>query len=533
MTTPTFDPTPFLDRDEDQHYDRKSLYEGPPGAKVSRDRRAVRDQVAEYVAAFANAEGGVLILGLEDDGSVTGHNLPPRAVKALLEVPRERLDPPLKPGLEVEHQGKRLLVYEVPVAFAPVQVVGGGFPLRMADQTVAASPDQIKALKFTGLAESFEARPSTKSLAELDTELLDRAKANAGLAALSHQDYLLQRRLADWRGATLQLRQAAELLFAGDMVEHPNAGVRVFLVVGSERKLGRDHNVEELPRIEGSLPRVIEQAHEAVSARLRRPSRLDDDAIFRPVCEYPDFAWREAILNAVAHRDYGVQGFGVEVWLFDDRMEVSSPGGLLPAVSIPRLLTGERTHISRNPRIVRCLVDLGLMRDAGEGILRMHAKMEEQRLPAPEFDSSTHRMVVKLRNRGESASDRRELEPDRRELEPDRRELKHFRRELQGEDEGLTEEEQRLVADLGARPRREKLWIAILVLLRRRPWQPVELARALNNRNVRRLAEQHLTPMLEAGLIRRTQPEKPTAPDQAYYAAEGYYGPPVGGAGEE
>jgi len=72
MSAPRFDLTPFLDQYEGQHYDRKSLFEVLEGAKRARSRRNVRDQVARYVAAFAKAEGGVLVLGIEDDGRVTG-----------------------------------------------------------------------------------------------------------------------------------------------------------------------------------------------------------------------------------------------------------------------------------------------------------------------------------------------------------------------------------------------------------------------------------------------------------------------------
>ena len=542
VRAPAFDVTPFLHREEGQHFDRKSMFEGPPGRKVSRKRRAVRDQVAEYVASFANAEGGVLILGVEDDGEVTGHDLPADAVAALINTPRERLDPPQAPGFPVVRDGRELLVFEVAVSFVPVQVVGDGFPLRMADQTVQASPDQIKALKFAGLAESFEARPSTASLEQLDPDLIAEAKANAGLAELSAADYLVRRRLADWKGPTLQLRQAAELLFAGGLVEHPNAGVRVFHVVGTERRTGAQHNVEELPRVEGALPRVLAEAEAAIASRIRRPSRLGEDAVFRPVPEYPDFAWREALLNAVAHRDYGVQGRGVEVWLFDDRMEVTSPGGLMPSVSIQRLLAGERTHVSRNPRIVRCLVDLGLMRDAGEGILRMYEKMEEQGLPLPRYDTREHEVWVTLRNqeavdRGELGADRGELDADRGELGADRGELGADRGEL-GADRGelagpaLTPAERNLVEGLGPRPRQEKLRIAILVLLRRRSYTPGELAAALGGRHVRRLVDRHLTPMVESGLLRRTIPEQPTDPNQGYYAPEGYQGSPIAGGDE-
>lgn len=397
MTSPRFDPTPFLGQDEGQHFDRKSLFEGPDGAKRARDRRAVRDQVAEYVAAFANAEGGVLMLGLEDDGTVTGHALPAKALQSLLSTPRTRLQPPQPDGFVVDVQGKAVVVYDVPASDVPVQVVGDGFPLRMGDRTVQASESQITALKFRGLAESWEARPSPLTLDDLDRDLLARARTGAGYADLSDEEYLLKRKLADRRGSGLVLRRAAELLFAKHGPDHPNAGVRVFRVIGGERRFGVEHNVEERPRIEGNLARVLDEAFTVIGSLIRRPSRLRGTR-FQPVPEYPEFSWKEAVLNAVAHRDYSVEGRTTEVWFFDDRLEVTSPGGLSPDVSLDELLRGERRHVSRNPRIVRALVDLGSMRDQGEGIPRMFAEMAGQFLPEPTITTSPRDFSVTLRN---------------------------------------------------------------------------------------------------------------------------------------
>lgn len=326
------DITAYLDRSERPHFERKSLFQGPSASRRPRDRRAVRDDIAEQVAALANAEGGVLVLGIEDDGSVTGHAFPARAVETMLNVPADRLRPPQAPGFVVRHAGVELLVFDVQMAYQPVQVVGDGFPLRMGDQTVQASTEEIQALKFRGISESAEARQSPCALADLDVELLARAQRGAGLEDVAVDDYLVRRRLADWRGRSLVLRNAAEWLFSRGLPEHPNAGVRVFRVVGTERKLGLEHNVEELPRIEGAVPLVLEQTLRVVGGLLRRPSRLSPSGLFKPSSEYPEFSWREAILNAVGHRDYGDHGRGVEVWLFDDRMEISSPGGLLPEV---------------------------------------------------------------------------------------------------------------------------------------------------------------------------------------------------------
>lgn len=392
-----FDITPFLGQDEGQHFDRKSLLHGPPDAKRARNRREVRDQVAEYVAAFANAEGGVLVLGMEDEGTPTGHRYPADAVAAILAVPRTRLRPPQPEGFVVAYADAELLVFDVPAADGPVQVDGDGFPLRMGDRTVQASESQIQALKLHGLAESWESRPAPAGIADLDGDLIARARRGAGREAWSDEEYLLQRKLADRRGTGIALRRAAELLFAANGPDHPNAGVRVFRVIGTERKLGIEHNVEERPRIEGPIPAVIEEAVAVIGGLLRRPSRLFG-LRFRQVSEYPEFSWKEALLNAIAHRDYGIEGNTTEVWLFDDRMEVVSPGQLVPDVRLEDLLAMQRIHRSRNPRLVRALVDLGAVRDQGEGIPRMFAEMEGMFLPEPAINSDRRSFKVVLRN---------------------------------------------------------------------------------------------------------------------------------------
>ena len=398
MTTPSFDITPFLGQDEGQHFERKSLFEGPEGAKKSRARRAVRDDVAENVAAFANAEGGVLVLGIEDeDLTITGHNLPRDVVNTILLTPRNRLTPQQPEGFVVVVEGCELLVFDVPMEDVPVRVDGDGFPLRIGDQTVQASESQINALKFNGMAASWESRQSAATLADLDDELLERARRNAGLSALTDEEYLIKRKLADRRGHHLALRNAAELLFARNGPEHPNAGVRLFRVIGTERRTGAEYNVEERPRGEGNLPTVIAEVGDAINGVLRRPSRLVGNR-FQETPEYPDFAWLEALFNAVAHRDYGVMGACTEIHIFDDRMEVASPGALVDSLTLEELLRLDRVHHSRNPRIVRALVDLGLARDQGEGIPRMFAEMADAFLPKPEIQANQRGITVTLRN---------------------------------------------------------------------------------------------------------------------------------------
>ena len=516
MTEPQFDITPFLDQDEGQHFDRKSLFEGARGAKQLRDRRAVRDQVAEYVAAFANAEGGILILGIEDDRSLTGHRLPADALSSLLATPCARLRPAQPRGFVIAVEGHELIVFDVPAADRPVQVIGNGFPLRIGDQTVQVSESHISALKWQGMAESWESRPSDSKLDELDDQLLAKARQGAGLFALSDKEYLLRRKLADRQGREIVLRKAAELLFARLGPDHPNAGVRLFRVIGTERRTGPEHNVEERPRIEGNLPAVIEEASSVISSLLRRPSRLVGYQ-FLEVPEYPDFAWREALLNAIAHRDYGVEGAGTEVWLFEDRMEVVSPGALAGNLTTDELLTLRRVHRSRNPRIVRVLVDLGFARDQGEGIPRMFAEMKGAFLPQPSIEATNRSVTVALRNTltlnaeeskadaGESKADAEESKADAGESKADAgKELPPAIREA--------------IDQLGPRPRRERLRPLIHAICDQGRWvTSAELAELLNFRQ-HNLTAGHLAPMVESGQLERRFPGQPNHPRQAYRA---------------
>ena len=401
MTVPPIrDLTNLIAQGEGQYLDFKSALHGPPGGKKNRGADAIRDDIAEYVAAFANADGGTLLVGIEDDGAATGCHYPNEKLDVMLAVPQQRLKPPQAMGEVVTYAGVTVLVFDVSAAAEAVMVVGDGFPRRVGDEVVQESEAAINAIKTRARTDSLEADAvSGATLDWLDAELLERAKNAAGLAALSDPDYLVARRLADHRGEFLVLRLGALLLFAkqGASIPLPNCGVRVLHVRGDTRRTGADLNTTEVARLEGALPHVIEATYGLLTQRIRKSTRLHD-LFFRETPEYPTFAWQEAVVNAVAHRDYRIQGRGVEVWLYDDRLEVRSPGGLLPSVSLRGLERREMLHESRNPRIARVLAELGLMREQGEGIPRMFEEMERSLLRLPELVADAASFSVTLRN---------------------------------------------------------------------------------------------------------------------------------------
>jgi ATP-dependent DNA helicase RecG len=200
--------------DEGQYHDRKSLFEGPPGRKRTRDRREVRDQIAEQVAGFANADGGVVVFGVEDDRSITGHLYPADVVDQMLAVPQNRLRPPQIAGYRMVLDGFELLVFEVESTPRAVMVEGDGFPYRIGDATPQFSEERINAIKDQGLVVSAEARRSSVDVTALDAALLTRGVTASGGIDATAADYLVRRRLADRSGTAIVLREAAVLLFA-------------------------------------------------------------------------------------------------------------------------------------------------------------------------------------------------------------------------------------------------------------------------------------------------------------------------------
>lgn len=399
-TLPLRDLLSLIAQGEGQYLEFKSALQGAPEAKTNRPSDEIRDDIAECVAAFANADGGTLLVGVDDDGCVTGCRHPSDKIEIMLSVPQQRLKPAQVRGAAVLVQGKTVLVFDVAAASAAVMVVGNGFPRRVGDETIQESEANINAIKERARNESAEADSVPGAdIGQLDTNQILRAKTAAGLATATDIDYLVARRLADRRGIEVVLRLGALLMFARDAaaIPVPNCGVRILRVRGTSRQTGARLDTRDVARPEGALPHVIQQTYDVLTREIGKSAKLHD-LFFRETPEYPTFAWQEAIVNAVAHRDYRIQGRGVEVWLYDDRLEVRSPGGLLPSVSLRALERREMAHESRNPRMARVLAELGLMREQGEGVPRMFEEMERSLLRLPALAADAGSFTVTLRN---------------------------------------------------------------------------------------------------------------------------------------
>lgn len=392
-------PSRYQDEKEGQFLERKSCFNRKSRTPKPLPLKKISAEIAETLVAFANADGGELVVGLDDDGKVSGLPYTERQLSNLLNVPAARIVPALEArSWMCEAAGKQMLIFEVGSSAVAHRTTAARYLYRDHDKNQPMDAEMIahlKALKRQTLTE--HAIIPDAGLSDLREDLIQRVsdKIEPGL---SPRDALIRLRLADSNGH-FRVTFAALLLFAKDPEKwHPKSHVEYLRFRGTARGHGAQLNVIGRQRIVAPLVVLPEKTVVVVSPHIGQRQTLHD-LFFTERAEYPKDAWEEAIVNAVAHRDYGLRGTPIEIHHYDDRIEVVSPGTPVPPINITTLRHGGGGHASRNPLIVRVLTLIGLMREIGEGVPRMFAEMAESGLHAPEFNERPHGcLTVGLRN---------------------------------------------------------------------------------------------------------------------------------------
>ena len=149
----------------------------------------------------------------------------------------------------------------------------------------------------------------------------------------------------------------------------------------------------------GPLPAIIDRAWRVIWEEMDKRSTVRG-LQRQEETEYPSSAVREALVNAVAHRDYRLTGRSIEIRMYTDRMEITSPGGLPAHITVDNIV---EEHYSRNPRLVNGLYQWGYIEELGLGVDRMIEDMVKAGHPPPVFEAKTHRFTVTLYNTRDQA----------------------------------------------------------------------------------------------------------------------------------
>jgi ATP-dependent DNA helicase RecG len=360
---------------------------GPKGKVSSRSRGDLLRMAAESLGAMANAGGGTVFLGAASEEETLGVSWEDRERRQFLNLLQDSFHPPLAWGLiDEEILGKTLLRFTVlPSPAVHTQENGKGY-LRVGPQNIPLSREKLAAQREDRRQTWHERETLPRSSWEdLDPTLVEEFMARAQM--IGDPEKLLHRPfgLIEYLEGRAVLTRAAAYLFGRDPLRwHSRPGIEFVRFEGTEERGGAEYNVAERIRVEAPILRLIGQAEKFIGERVKERV-LQRDLFFREKFEYPSFSWKEALINAIAHRDYSLGGSPISVWMFDDRIEVRSPGGFPPPVKGASILRRQKVHYSRNPLMARVLVDAGYMRATGEGIPRIFQEMERQGLNPPEW----------------------------------------------------------------------------------------------------------------------------------------------------
>jgi ATP-dependent DNA helicase RecG len=306
----------------------------------------------------------------------------------MLAAPQTHIHPdsllPLMAATKIELDGKVLLFFSVSKGTTEIYQLSDGRCVRRKDKSTV--PVAVKRIQFE--RQEVRSREFDRQFVDgatvndLDVPLV-QALAEHYLPGLTVERYLQQAGLAEYAMSGIRLRMASLLLFAKDIQRwHPRAQVRLLKVAGDQLKAGEHYNVISDETVRGNIFELLSSSWERLRHFLAHKTELGADAKFEQKYLYPEWACREAIINAIAHRDYSVQN-GIEVFMFDDRLEFKSPGALLSTLTLEALQELQGAHESRNVLIVKVLRENKYVRELGEGFRRIFELMEQNQLPRP------------------------------------------------------------------------------------------------------------------------------------------------------
>lgn len=375
-----------------------TLLSQPAGQDLVYVRATIREEeLAEALAALANARGGVVIMG------VNPRNQRPEGIDDVAQATRLVLDATthctptlvIPMPLQLEHKDVMLMIINVPRGLPNIYSVNGRYLQRRGAHNHPMEPDALRSLFIERSGMTWERLPHHGALlSDLDSTKITGYVHRMGTVAEENAvEFLIKRGCLAQQDHLIKPTNAGVLLFADDIGRFfPHTEITLVRYSGIEMS-------DEFLRtdINDTLVEAVRQAEVWLSQNMRRGSVMQGLERSDWV-QFPLAVVREVLVNAVAHRDYLIRGEGIRITLFADRLECHSPGRLPGHVTIENIA---EQRFSRNETIVQIMADFGLIERLGYGINRMRLLMESAGLPPPSFAETDGGFQVTLYGHGD------------------------------------------------------------------------------------------------------------------------------------
>lgn len=348
------------------------------------------DDYLKWICGFANAHGGTIYIGKNDDGIVTGLSDAKKLMEELPNKIRDRLGVVCEVNLQSEDGKEYVEIISHPYS-VPVSLRGRYF-YRSGSTKIELTGNALNEFLLKKAGKTWDAVPEEgASMSDLDdgsiqTFLRDAEKSGRmpEVDGLSTKEILDKLRLLDGE----KLKRAAIILFSKDPNRfYPNVKVKI----GRFGKDDADLKFQE--ELEGNLIQLLRQVPEMLNNKFLT-KRIDFEGLQRiEKDEYPVAALREMLLNALVHRNY--MSSMVQIRVYDDKITIWNEGLLPEGMSLESL---KRTHSSRprNPFIADVCFKAGYIDSWGRGTLKIFNACKEAELPEPEIGEMDGGLVVRL-----------------------------------------------------------------------------------------------------------------------------------------
>jgi ATP-dependent DNA helicase RecG len=376
----------------------KSILSNPESSDLElKESFHSEQEISKVICGFANTEGGLLFIGVDKKGALVGVSGDADELQQKLSACGQNVFP--APLMDIETHvidGKRIVVVRVHRADAGNgHTFGGVIYVRLGSTTRKLEGQTMFEFLKNRHILCFDLISSRAK-----TEDIDEKKVQAYLSKRGQEDYLQMHSIKDFLisldlaagNGELKIKNAAALSFTKNpQFWFPQSEVKVVRFRGTEPIDVSEHQV-----LEGSPVELIEKAYTFIQKNISKEIKVKPASPQREeVYEYPLKVVREAVTNAIAHRDY-FNINGIQISIFDDRIEITNPG------SVPTGLTKElfgAISVQRNPQTYKILREMKYVEGLGLGVPGMINGMRGQGLVDPEFMWTDYFFRVTLRNK--------------------------------------------------------------------------------------------------------------------------------------
>ena len=366
-------------RKEDQTFDCKSIQIDPKSLAVP-------------IVAMANADGGVLAIGVSDKTrTLEGVDQHTEKLNELLRVPFDFCNPSIPvtcsnlPCTDKDGKDNHILLMEIPASmYLHTNQADEAF-MRVGDKSRKLSFDERVQLMYDKGERFYE--DTTAYGATVDDIDLDAVAEYARLVGYSKTplEYLRENNgfVTTNKQGEEDVSTACILLFGKNPQKFfPRARTRFIRYEGVDEKVGAEMNVIKDVTFEGTILNQVKKTIEFIETQVREHTFLGQHGQFVTRRDYPEFVIQEMTVNSVCHRAYSIKGTEIQIKMFDDRLVFESPGKL-PGMVKPTNI--RNTHFSRNPKIATFLKAYHYVKEYGEGVDRIYRELEANGTSALSF----------------------------------------------------------------------------------------------------------------------------------------------------